>query len=68
MTNETEIRLARGLVRFTPPIDADGTGVVGLDIAVADPAAALAAGRALGLPERAGAVAIGGVWMRPVQG
>jgi hypothetical protein len=66
VSNQTEIRLARGVIRFTPPVDADGTGVVGLDIAVADPAAILAAARDLGLPQTDGAALIGGVWMRPV--
>ncbi|MDR3513171.1 MAG: VOC family protein [Caulobacteraceae bacterium] len=62
----TQLRLARGLVRFVPPIDDDATGVVALDIEVADPAGTLATARDLGLPETEGRVLIGGVWMRPV--
>lgn len=51
----------RGFVEFVPPRDADGTGVVGLDIAVRDPAAPLARARAAGLPVTGNAVTICGV-------
>jgi hypothetical protein len=57
---------ARGVVRFVGPRDADGTGVIGLDIEVEDPAANLAAARRIGLAERDGAVLICGTWMKPV--
>lgn len=67
VSGEAEIRLERGVVRFVPPIDADGTGVVGLDIEVRDPAEALAAAKARGLEVQADAVSIGGVWMRAVE-
>ena len=63
-----EIALDPGLVRFVEPVDADGTGVVGLDIVVRDPAAALDAARGLGLATPDGAVAICGVAIRPVAG
>lgn len=66
VSGAAEIRLERGGVRFVPPIDADGTGVVGLDIETDDPAQVLASARARGLAEQDGAVRIGGVWMRPV--
>jgi hypothetical protein len=57
---------AKGQIRFVPPRDADGTGVIGLDIAVKDVAESQAAGRKLGLPEEDGAFKICGTWMRPV--
>jgi hypothetical protein len=58
---------ARGVVRFVEPRDADGTGVIGLDIEVKDPAECLAAARKLGLPEKDGAVLICGTWMKPIK-
>jgi hypothetical protein len=61
-----EIRLDRGVIRFVAPVDDDGTGVVGLDIEVTDPAGALGRARELGLPAAAGAVQICGVVVRPV--
>jgi len=67
VSNGTQLKFSRGLVRFIPPIDADGTGVVGLDIEVKDPDASLAAARKLALPEKDGAVLICGTWMRPVK-
>lgn len=56
-----ELRLARGFVRFVEPVDEDGSGVVGLDIAMADPEAALAEAEKLGLPVSGDAVDICGV-------
>lgn len=47
---EPMLRLTRGYVRFVKPVDEDGTGVVGLDIAMADPDAAIAVARSRGLP------------------
>lgn len=55
-----ELRLARGHVRFVEPIDEDGTGVIGIDIAMADPKTALAEAKKLGLPVRGNAVEICG--------
>ncbi len=43
------VRLARGEIRFVSPVDDDGTGVVGIDIAVRDAAPVLAAAKAHGL-------------------
>jgi len=48
-------------VGFVPPRDADGTGVVGLEIAVRDSSAPLARARAAGLPVAGDAVTICGV-------
>lgn len=56
-----ELRLARGFVRFVEPVDEDGTGVVGLDIAMTDSGAALSEARNLGLPVSGNAVHICGV-------
>lgn len=55
-----ELRLARGHVRFVEPVDENGTGIVGLDLAMADPAAALAEAKKLGLPVTGNAVDICG--------
>ena len=65
--NGTELKFARGHIRFVPPRDDDGTGVIGLDIEVKDPAASLAAAKKIGLLERDGAVLISGTWMKPVK-
>jgi hypothetical protein len=61
-----EIRLDRGTIRFVAPVDDDGTGVVGLDIAVRDGHAALDRARDAGLPVAGGATQICGVVIRPV--
>jgi hypothetical protein len=61
-----EIALERGVIRFTAPVDDDGTGVVGLDIEVKDAAAALDRARDAGLPVAGGCVEICGVAIRPV--
>ena len=63
-----EIALDPGLIRFVEPVDADGTGVVGLDIVVRDPAAAFDAARRLGLPTSEDSIRICGVAIRPVKG
>jgi len=61
-----QISLERGAIRFVNPVDADGTGVVGLDIEVRDGHAALERARAAGLPVAGGAVEICGTIVRPV--
>ena len=53
------------VVRFVEPRDADGTGIVGLEIAVRDPAAILARASERGLPVAGGAIRIGGVDISP---
>jgi hypothetical protein len=63
-----EIALDPGLIRFVEPVDADGTGVVGLDIIVRDPAAALERARRLDLATPADAVRICGVAIRLLGG
>ena len=60
------VALSPGVIRFVPPIDADGTGVVGLDIRVRDVAAVLDAARKAGLQVEDDAVSIGGVSIRAV--
>lgn len=57
---EPTLRLTRGHVRFVKPVDDDGTGVVGLDIAMADPDGAIAAARSRGLPVEGNSVVICG--------
>lgn len=63
-----EIRLARGFVRFVEPVDEDGTGLVGLDISMDDPEAAIAEAQKMGLPVMGNAVDICGVRFELVQG
>jgi hypothetical protein len=48
-------------VRFVEPVDTDGTGVVGVDVAVRDPAAVLARARDAGIPVKDGKPHICGV-------
>lgn len=55
------LALDRGFIDFVEPVDADGTGVVGLDIAVADPAKILDAARRHGASAEERAVSICGV-------
>jgi hypothetical protein len=43
------VRLTKGTIKFVPPVDADGTGVVAIDVAVKDAGAVLAAAKARGL-------------------
>lgn len=60
-----EIALDPGVIRFVPPRDADGSGVVGLGVTVRDPGAVLAAAAKHGLAE-GDAVRICGVSITPV--
>jgi hypothetical protein len=60
------VALSPGVIRFVPPVDADGTGVVGLDIRVRDASSVLDAARNAGLAVDGDAVSIGGVAMRAV--
>lgn len=45
-----ELRMARGVIRFVDPVDEDGTGVVGIDIAMRDRDKALDTAQRRGLP------------------
>jgi hypothetical protein len=58
--------LEPGVIRFVPPVDKDGTGIVAMEIKVIDPAAAVQRARAAGLPIVGGSVRICGVDMTPV--
>ena len=60
------LRLDSGVVRFIPPTDEDGSGVVGLDIQVTDVNSVLARATACGTPVKDGAVMICGTALRPV--
>jgi hypothetical protein len=60
------VRLDQGVIRFVDPVDEDGTGVVGLDVRVADPQGAIARAAADRLPLRGGGVVICGTAIRPV--
>jgi hypothetical protein len=57
-----------GEVQFVEPVDADGTGIVGVRIAAREPAAILARAAAHGVAVESGAVRIGGVAFVPVTG
>jgi hypothetical protein len=61
------LKLDGSTVRFVAPVDEDGTGIVGIRIAVHDPAAILARASARGLHVEDG-VRIGGVSFVPVEG
>ena len=58
--------LDMGGIRFVHPVDADGTGVTGIDIAVRDPAAVLGRAAKNGIPVKNDAVWICGTALRPV--
>jgi hypothetical protein len=60
------LALEPGVVRFVPPVDEDGTGVVAMEIKVKDPAAALGRAARAKLPVRDGAVRICGVDITPI--
>ena len=60
------LSLERGAIRFVAPVDEDGTGVVGLDIEVADVAGVLARAESFGADIRDGAVILCGTRFRPV--
>ncbi len=60
------LRLERGAIAFVAPVDEDGTGVVGLDIAVDDVDGVLARAQAFGADVRDRAVMICGTALRPV--
>ena len=53
-------------VKFIAPIDEDGTGIVGIDIAVKDASAVLARAKDLGLPLRGKTVLISGTAFTPI--
>ena len=55
------VALTAGQIRFVPPIDEDGTGVVGIDVAVRNAAPVLVAARELGLPVAGTAFQICGI-------
>lgn len=63
----TSLRFDGAEVNFAAPVDADGTGIVGVEIAVRDPAAILARASSLGFAGEAGAIQIGGVSFVPVE-
>ena len=58
------IKFSNGVVRFVSPIDADGTGIVGVDISVSDPDLAIKRAREHGVAIRDGVIQIGGVGFR----
>jgi hypothetical protein len=60
------VALDMGTIRFVHPVDADGTGVVGIDIAVRDPAAVLDRAKRNAIPVKKDAVWICGTALRPV--
>ncbi len=64
----TVLQFDGSVLRFVEPIDADGTGVVGVDIAVRDPATALTRAKDAGFAVKDGAVSICGCAIAPVAG
>jgi hypothetical protein len=65
---DRRIDLGQGEIRFVPPVDADGSGVVELDIAVKDVAAVKASAKEAGVHGDDGRVRIGGVAVNVLQG
>jgi hypothetical protein len=63
----TTLRFDGAKVRFVAPIDTDGTGIVGVDIAVTDPGAVLAKARAVDLPIKGEAIWICGTALTPIK-
>jgi hypothetical protein len=60
------VALDGSVLRFVHPVDADGTGVIGIDIAVRNPAAVLERANRNGIPVKNDAVWICGTALRPV--
>lgn len=63
---DNAVALNMGVIRFVHPVDSDGTGVVGIDIAVRNPAAVLGRAKANGIPVKNDAVWICGTALKPV--
>jgi hypothetical protein len=63
----TSVRFDGAEVRFVEPVDTDGTGIVGVEIAVRDPSAVLARAAIRGVPVDDGAVRVGGVLFTPLE-
>jgi len=63
-----EIALDGEAIRFVPPVDDDGTGVVGIELVVDDAEAVLERAEAIGVATGDGGVKIGGVVFTPVSG
>jgi hypothetical protein len=57
----SEVKLSRGTIRFTDPIDADGTGVVAVDIEHKHPGEVLRRARTSNLPVQENALRLCGV-------
>jgi hypothetical protein len=57
----TGLLLDGAVIHFVSPIDSDGTGIVGIDIAVADPAAIVSRAQDRNVPVRDGQILVGGV-------
>ncbi len=64
--DSNQVTVEAAAIRFVEPMDADATGIVGLDIAVRDPAPVLAAAKEAGISVAGRAVRIGGVWINLV--
>jgi catechol 2,3-dioxygenase-like lactoylglutathione lyase family enzyme len=65
--DSNQVSVDGAAIRFVEPMDANATGIVGLDIAVRDPAPVLAAAKQAGISVAGLAVRIGGVWINLVQ-
>lgn len=61
---DPELRLGNATLRFTPATDGRGAGLKSIEIALADPAAALTRAQARGLKRTADRVEIGGLGFR----
>jgi hypothetical protein len=63
-----ELDLGEEVIRFVPPVDADGTGVVGIELVVDDVAEVRERARTLNLINDEGDILIGGVVFRALSG
>lgn len=63
-----QVALENEVIRFVPPVDADGTGVVGVEIVVSDLFGVKDRANAAGLLKDDGDILIGGVSFRAVEG
>ena len=63
-----ELTLDGEAIRFAPPVDADGTGVVGIELVVDDVEDVLERAESIGVATPDGGVLIGGVTFTPVSG
>ena len=63
----TALSFDSSTVRFVEPVDSDGTGIIGIDVAVADPAKIISRAQERNVPVKNGKVLIGGTFFSLVK-